>query len=267
MQVNWIVLIFLYYTSLDKGSSPGKELTLDFSFSTLDLILNPETISEIVIFAYSVFLSLSNYSVNHFDQLDNVDASKSFFQHQSSIVEVKTNLKAKINFEFNRLRALMFHIEDQDLGVARKVALFDLNGVFIESESMSASKYLKINAKLQGFDIIDLKEEEDSVLSAEKSKSIVFTMGFEGEEEQGAFDISYETVNTDSTSRLEEANLTVAISSLCYEHSAKFINYLQNCFKDFMRFHAKVMEEVTEIATDLAINFLKKGKHNILINS
>jgi vacuolar protein sorting-associated protein 13D len=233
-----------------------KDLILNFSFNTLDLILNPETISEIVIFAYSIYLSLSNYSVNHFDQMDqNLESimDLNFFQNQTLQIENDTKLNANIFFEFKRLRMLMFHIEDQDMGVAKKVALLDLNGVFIEAMSISEDKYLKITSKLHGFDIIDLKEEEN------KSKTVVFTMGFEGEEEQGAFEIHYEKAKKTEFDLYEESNLTVSISSLCYEHSAKFLNSLQNCLKDFIRFHSKVIEEITEIATDLAINFLKKG--------
>ena len=240
---------------LKNNHGKGNDLNLNFSFNTLDLILNPETISEIVIFGYSIYLSLSNYSVNHFDQMDQ-SLELNFFQNQTLHIESDEKLNANFFFEFKRLRILMFHIEDQDMGVARKVALLDLNGVFIEAISIPENKYLKVTSKLHGFDIIDLKEEENEV---NKSKTIVFTMGFEGEEEQGAFEINYETVKNLEFDLYDESNLTIAISSLCYEHSAKFLNCLQNCLKDFLRFHAKVIEEITEIATDLAINFLKKG--------
>jgi vacuolar protein sorting-associated protein 13D len=240
---------------LKNNRGKGNDLNLNFSFNTLDLILNPETISEIVIFGYSIYLSLSNYSVNHFDQMDQ-SLELNFFQNQTLHIESDKKLNANFFFEFKRLRMLMFHIEDQDMGIARKIALLDLNGVFIEAISIPENKYLKVTSKLHGFDIIDLKEEENEV---NKSKTIVFTMGFEGEEEQGAFEINYETVKNLEFDLNDESNLTIAISSLCYEHSAKFLYCLQNCLKDFLRFHAKVIEEITEIATDLAINFLKKG--------
>ncbi|CAF1007436.1 unnamed protein product, partial [Brachionus calyciflorus] len=92
------------------------EVNVDVSFSTLDLTLKPETISEIIILIYGVYL--------------NINKKENFSKNNLTNQEIKTSdLNSKINFNFNRITALMFKIEDDES--ARKVALFALDGVCV----------------------------------------------------------------------------------------------------------------------------------------
>jgi len=81
-----------------------KEYTLKSSFSTFDIILNPETISEIIMLFYSSYLSISKR--NEF-QFTDIQAKT---RANEAGIEPKILNRIKISFEFTRLTVQLFKI-------------------------------------------------------------------------------------------------------------------------------------------------------------
>jgi hypothetical protein len=179
--------------SLRKNS---KEFLLDSSFSSLDIILNPETLSELIILFYSVYLNISTYQdekkamnrksrdfdldskeITNYQNLNSFGKNeaelknnlKTTIQHQhitninTSILN-KNKFKFKMKFRFNRLSCLMFHIEDQDLGKARKIALFDLNCVKIYAVVLPEYEYSNLVSNFDGLNVTDLNISKSNVV-------------------------------------------------------------------------------------------------------
>ena len=93
-----------------KKNANIKEYTLKSSFSTFDIILNPETISEIIMLFYSSYLSISKR--NEFRSTDNgsLQTKTCIDETSAEACELKILNRIKINFEFSRLSVQLFKI-------------------------------------------------------------------------------------------------------------------------------------------------------------
>lgn len=221
-----------------------KEYILKSSFSTFDIILNPETISEIITMFYSSYLSISS-SREESNEVQNeiVETLKS-----NEIV----NSRLRINFEFSRLSVLMFKIENFER--AQKIALFSLNGTSLEATILPEINYMKSTARVKGLKISNLRE----TLKISANQKSLFGIGLQNDLEfNNVTDDVVEIVYNKSVENLSE--LKIKMASLCYLHSPEFIYDLQCCCKDFMRFHVKTMETLTEKAASVALDIVKKG--------
>ena len=231
-------------------------------FSNLDIILNPETIAEIVILVYSVYFNVSNENVkSDFQESNQLDGS-SEDQAPDIITSSSVSTQTNIDFKFNRLSVLMFKIEDEDLGLARKIALFALNGVGIIANILPG--YYQIESKLDDLSISDLNKTQ--------SNNFIFGLGLE-ELSEGDKANTYTTApnllelvyrkstKLDQDSIKNEINeLQMKIASMFYMHSPKLLHDLECCMKDFKRFHTRIMEDVTSKAAQLAFDMIKKGQ-------
>lgn len=259
-----------------KSEGNDRQLCLDTSFSTLDIVLNPETISELCIFGHSIYLNISATNTSGdimFKQPSTDPLSTEDSSSESKNEESNAALKSNIKFRFNRLSVLMFQIEDEDLGKARKIALLALEGVSVEANILPELKYLDIVSKIEGLNISDLSKNDaknnfvfgiglhDRENQNKTLRSNSFSSLSEYNSEPKIFELIYKKyIEHEQSSESESKELTMKIASLCYLHSPKLIHDIQLCFKDFMRFHARIMEEVTEKATNLAMSMLKKGQ-------
>lgn len=223
--------------NIDLLMSHDHELIVDSTFSTLDVVLNPETISELVIFAYTIYLNLSKPTPM-------APAEPVLTPVEET---APSHLKTSINFKFNRLSVLMFRIEDEVAGKARKVALLALEGVSINSTLVPKLGQLDVLCKIDGLNVSDLSS------SSLKNNNFVFRVGVQDNGQSKIFEFNFKKSH-------ESRELDVKIASLCYLHSPKLIHDIQRCLQDFVRFHAKIMQEVTDKASAIARNMLQKGK-------
>jgi vacuolar protein sorting-associated protein 13D len=258
---------------LTKTTSGGGELVCDTVFSNLDLILNPETLSEIVLLAYSVYFNLSKENTLTTPQIKRSPEStceSNAMIMTKSMNETELNeqnaatfkINSKVNFKFNRLSVLMFRIEDEDLGVARKVALFALDGVSIKANIIPALDYFEIVSKLDDLNISDLCS---TAKTSKTRTNIIFGIGLEQQQQQNQsvmpniFELVYRKSKHEITG--DEINeLKVKIASLFYIHTPRLVYDIEHCLKDFKRFHARIMEDVADKAANLALEMLKKGQ-------
>jgi vacuolar protein sorting-associated protein 13D len=242
-----------------KNKANIKEYIVKSSFSTFDIILNPETISEMIMLFYSSYLNISSKPIINNNNDSNV------VQEDEKVLETSIENESwnrlKINFEFSRLSVQLFKIENFDK--ANKIALFSLNGTSLEATILPEIKYQKMIVKIKGLKISNLKE----ALKLKSKQKSLFGIGLQNDNEfcsindsdsSEVFKIVYnKSIETYLNKEISE--LKIQMASLCYLHSPEFIYDLECCFKDFKRFHAKTMEKLTEKAASLAIDMLKKG--------
>ncbi|RNA32522.1 vacuolar sorting-associated 13D isoform X1, partial [Brachionus plicatilis] len=164
----------------------------------------------------------------------------------------KSELKSSVNFRFKRLTGLMFKIEEEDK--ARKVALFSLDGVLLNLTLAPNDRFLDMSAQVDGFNVTSLLSNSTTVFTIGQLQDKSSTGSFMS---RGVFNVDFCKKCIDSQ---EVKELELRIASLCYLHKPELINELQSCFKDFMRFHEKIMEEVADKAARLALEMLNKGK-------
>ena len=217
------------------------EFLLNVFLNKLDLILNAETISETIIFIYGIYLNLLNNEENSSIKMKPVTLSN---EQNKDKQELFSSLNSKFNIEMVRLKLLLFHIEDQDMGVARKIALFDLKNMHFES-TYSPDQFLKRTLfSLGELDLIDSSLNQIFSLDVKSSKS-----------ENPPFNIIFEQFKNS----FKPSNLLVNIVSPSYIHSAKFLNDIKSCINDYKEFYENVQEEITEIKTDFEIDHLKNN--------
>ena len=183
--------------------------------------------------------------------------------------EAKRQVKSKVNFKFNRLSVLMFKIEDEDLGVARKIALFALDGVSIRANIMPEIDFLEVISKLDDLNISDLSQAQ------KEENNFIFGIRLDQQQQQrnsksNAFELNYKRLTAasaaadyenDNVSNRQEINeLNVKIASLFYVHAPKLVHDVECCLKDLKRFHARLMQDVAEKAANLALDMIKKGQ-------
>lgn len=232
-----ICLNMLITSQIEQNMARYDELSIDASFSTLDLVLNPETLSEIIILLYGVYLNIK----------------PSYFKTDNEIsYPEQSQLKSSINFKFKRLTALMFKINDDE--TARKVALFSLDGVLLNLTLAPSDRFMDLSAQVDGFNVTSLLANSTTVFTIGQLQDKSSTGSFVP---SGVFNVDFSKKYIDSQ---EAKELELKIASFCYLHKPELINELQLCFKDFMRFHEKIMEEVAEKAARLALEMLNKGK-------
>jgi len=224
-------------------ASNCKEYVLKSSFSMLDIVLNPETISELIMLFYSSYLNITSSSSSNEPSPPTDQANDPPAAPGSGDLS-----RVKVNFEFTRLSVLLFRIESFEK--AKKIALFELNGTSVEATILSEINYLEVISKIKGLKVVDLKVDT----AANKT---VFGIGLQKTE---APEASKEQVVEIVYKKSASAELSVQMASLCYMHSAEFVYELQCCFSDFSRFQAKVVKQLTEKAASLAIDLLNKGK-------
>ena len=233
-----LISINMILTSqIEQNTAWYDELSIDANFSTLDLVLNPETLSEIIILLYGVYLNIKPNYIKNGTEVN---------------YEKKSELKSSINFRFKRLTALMFKIEDHD--TAKKVALFSLDGVLLSLTLAPSDLFMDMCAQVDGFNIMSLLSDSTTVFTIGQLQDKSSTGCFMS---RGVFNLDFCKKCIDSQ---ETKEIELKIASLCYLHKPELINQLQECFKDFMRFHEKMMEEVAEKAARLALEMLNKGK-------
>lgn len=224
-------------------------------FSNLDIILNPETIAEIVILVYSVYFNVSNES-ERFEESNQLDEEEQQALSDTSSSVSQNSTQTNIDFKFNRLSVLMFKIEDEDLGLARKIALFALNGVGITANILPG--YYQIESKLDDLSISDLSKIQ--------SNNFIFGLGLDDNRDTQQTPNLLELVYRKSTQfghdsvKNEINELEIKIASMFYMHSPKLVHDLECCMKDFKRFHTRIMEDVTNKAAQLALDMIKKGQ-------
>ena len=235
---------------------------IDTSFSTLDLILNPETISELIILFYSSFIHISNMKAST-DDANILEATQS--QQHNPVVSAShstsnKNYVVNINFNFNQLSVLIFRIDEHRLK-AEKVALCILEGTFININiENSNKKQLLISSKLNNLTVKDLQAFEDNYVYKH-----VFGIGFDDDKatsttsendeiKREIFEIIYRK------DEKNETNLVVNMASIYYLHSPKLIFNLKHCFDDFKRFHLKIIDNISEKLANFAIRIYQKGK-------
>jgi hypothetical protein len=143
----------------------------------------------------------------------------------------------------------------------------------INAVILSELNYLNVISNFDGLNITDLKENHNDVTKS----NIVFGIGLENDglkfptdnlhdQNEKAFEICYKKyLNYDDKTNKkigrQESELLVQTASVCYVHSSQLLYDLEHCFKDFRKFHAKIMEDVTEKATEMAMRFLRKGQN------
>ncbi len=135
-----------------------------------------------------------------------------------------------------------------------------MNGTSFEATIFPGIKYQKLIAKIKGLKISNLNES----LKIKSNQKSLFGIGLQNDQEfstntdsSDVFNVIYKK-SIDKTSNNNKklvSELKIQMASLCYLHSPEFINDLQCCFKDFMRFQAKTIENITERALDM----FKKG--------
>ncbi len=232
---------------IGSSTSNCKEYILKSSFSMLDIVLNPETISELIMLFYSSYLSITSSSS------DSTPISAATNDPEASDLLVNTASssvfnRVKINFEFTRLSVLLFRIESFEK--AKKIGLFELNGTSVQATILPEINYTEVISKIKGLKVVDLKIDT----AANKT---IFGIGLQKTEiPEGSKEHVVEIVYKKSA--LSE--LSIEMASLCYMHSAEFVYELQCCFNDFSRFQAKVVKQLTEKAASLAIDLYNKGK-------
>ena len=275
--------------------SPFGEVVCVSTFSTLDILLNPETISELIILGYSVMLNVSTLAAassssstsdNHDDEDNNDDDDD---KQETSQVSSKTtttvamaasrkNAKTtKIDFQFNRLSILMFRIEDAELGRARKIALFELSGVHLHALMLPRTGHMQVASYFDALNVLDMASDGDDSSSADAFGNVVFGIGLENR----ATDLPLPSAKDSSplppppppTFHLvykrsvrgarQDSELAVQTASACYIHSSKLVHDVQCCLGDFMRFHEKIMQDVAGKATALAMQMFRKGQNYI----
>ena len=223
-----------------KCSSKHKELNLKFSFSTLDLILNPETISEIIVLFYGTYLNISDKPIN---KVENTNNNSNNSNKAQLLYSNRSSNRMKINFYFSRLSVLIFSIED--LEKAKKVALFVLNGASVDATIVPEKKYLEVISKIRGVKVIDLKAKTST-------HKIIFGIGVQNDEatiSDSVIEIVYKkSVEFDGN---EVSEIKAEVGSVCYLHSPELIFDIQRLFKDLMRFHEKIIQDLTEKAASL----------------
>lgn len=244
-------LISMDLIALDKSESNHKEYIVKSSFSMLDIVLNPETISELIMLFYSSYLNIKQSK----------ESSAAEEKYESSCTsldklpaEEEKQSRVKINFEFIRLSVLLFRIESFEK--AKKIALFELNGTSVQATILSEINYLKVISQVKGLKVSDLKQ----AVKVNANHKSIFGIGLQTETDSQVFEVIYKKSEQDGK-HLEPglgiaSELKVQMASLCYLHSPEFIYELQCCFNDFSRFQAKVIKELTEKAASL----FEKGK-------
>ena len=220
---------------------------IDTSFSTLDLILNPETMSELIILFYSSFIHISNLT----------SSPSTLNPPQPTIATTATsnnnnnnnskNYVLNIHFNFNQLSVLIFRIDENRMK-AEKIALCILEGTSVNINIENSNrKNLFINSKLNNLTVKDLQASEENYVYKH-----VFGIG--AFEEDEIFEVVYKK------DEKNETNLEVNMASIYYLHSPKLIFNLKHCFDDFKRFHLKIVDNISEKLTNFAISIYQKGK-------
>ncbi len=265
-----------------------KEYILNSTFSMLDVILNPETISELIMLFYVSYLNINDTT----KKSSSVPSSSTINKKQETTVAIDLQMnnqkksadinsnRIKINFEFSRLSVLIFRIENFER--AKKIALFELNGANIEANVLPEIDHFEVSSKLKGLKVSDLNQISKKKMKNNRS---IFGIGLQNEniladsplastssatpetstiiDENSAasqvFKVVYKKSRTNHNSTTCVSQLDIQMASLCYLHSAEFIYELQCCLNDFMYYHAKVMKNLSDQATNLALNMIKKG--------
>lgn len=261
---------------LEMKSDPqnGRQLSFDTSFSSLDIVLNPETISELCIFAHSIFfnISLTSSSSTVTEPLTLTVKTRQVDENENLIGGLKSNIR----FRFDRLSVLMFQIEDEYLGRARKIASLALDGVSVEVNILPEIKYLDVVSKIEGLNVSDLSRIDDKkrrfvfgVSLEDRISSAVFTKQSSSASSSSStldddfgstiFELTYKQQPGEATEN-QERELSIKIASLCYVHSPKFIFDLQSSLKTFTRFYARIVEEIADNSiSSLEMGLYKKG--------
>lgn len=244
-------LISMDLIALDKSESNHKEYIVKSSFSMLDIVLNPETISELIMLFYSSYLNIKQSKES--SAADEKSESSCTSLDKTPAEEEKQS-RVKINFEFTRLSVLLFRIESFEK--AKKIALFELNGTSVQATILSEINYLEVISQVKGLKVSDLKQ----AVKVNANHKSIFGIGLQTETDSQVFEVIYKKSEQDGK-HLEPglgsaSELKVQMASLCYLHSPEFIYELQCCFNDFSRFQAKVIKELTEKAASL----FEKGK-------
>lgn len=242
-------LIKMNLVIIDNKDSNRKEYILKSSFSMLDIVLNPETISEIILLFYSSYLNITSSSKGTESKVG---------KETEEVLElnVKKPLnRMKISFEFTRLSVLLFRIESFEK--AKKIALFEMNGTSVQATILPEINYLEVISKIKGLKISDLKQ----AVKVDANHKSIFGIGLQTESDSQVFEIVYKKSEDENKNcKLEVSELRIQMASLCYLHSPEFIYEIQCCFNDFSRFQAKVIKELSEKAASLAIDLYNKGK-------
>lgn len=259
---------------LEMKSDPqnGRQLSFDTSFSSLDIVLNPETISELCIFAHSIFFNISLTSSSSTVTEPLTVKTRQVDENENLIGGLKSNIR----FRFDRLSVLMFQIEDEYLGRARKIASLALDGVSVEVNILPEIKYLDVVSKIEGLNVSDLSRIDDKkrrfvfgVSLEDRISSAVFTKQSSSTSSSSStldddfgstiFELTYKQQPGEATEN-QERELSIKIASLCYVHSPKFIFDLQSSLKTFTRFYARIAEEIADNSiSSLEMGLYKKG--------
>jgi hypothetical protein len=138
------------------------EYWLNINFNKLDLILNLETINELIILFYSSYL---NFEIYHEKSESNKSEEHQEAQVHSdtSIVENREssrdylNHKVNIRFRFDQLNLLLFYMNEQ-LSQAQKFALLTMNGAYLNMNINSNRIYSQFY--LNALNILDLSPSQ-----------------------------------------------------------------------------------------------------------
>ncbi len=249
-------LISMDLIALDKSESNQKEYIVKSSFSMLDIVLNPETISELIMLFYSSYLNITSSQSNAAQSEAKPESSVSL--EKLAVEEQQSFNRFKINFEFTRLSVLLFRIESFEK--AKKIALFELNGTSVQATILSEINYLEVISQVKGLKVSDLKQ----AVKVNANHKSIFGIGLQTETDSQVFEVVYKKSRDghkcgEPGACAASSELKVQMASLCYLHSPEFIYEIQCCFNDFSRFQAKVIKELTEKAADL----FEKGKRLI----
>lgn len=249
----------LIQIEFEKKTSEADQLVcLNTNFSTFDIILNPETISEIFLFGQKVArnIALLKSDFSSVQRAESVSSTHNESINNSEQVMIQTN-RSNIKIQFDRLRILMFCIEDEYSGKARKIASFALSGVYAEFNILP--EYFEVSTRIEAISVSDLSK-------ADIKKRIVF--GVYQEEVKSAdglfstnqtaaiFELCYKQyveMEEVEANLCEKKELLVKIASLHYWHSAKFVFDLESCLKDFAKFYVRIMQKAKEEKKNLEI--------------
>ncbi len=233
---------------IEKVRKNFTEYLVNINFNKLDLILNLETINELIILFYSSYMNLEllDKQGDRHVHVDRVDDS----QNPSTYLDHKLN----INFRFDQLNLLLFYMNEQ-LSQAQKFALLTMDGAYLN---------LNINANqifsrfyLNALNILDLSSSCQP--DQHNIHKYIFGIGLDKQEQpnESVFEITYEY----NRNVIDEvySKVCIKMASMCYLHSPKFLY----AFKLFLTNFKYFRDDLTQKVKSFALDLINKGKDYI----
>ncbi len=144
------------------------EYSLNINFNKLDLILNQETINELIILFYSSYLNFEindnkHDTVQQRQQQHGLRTDSSYYHFYDDALDSNgkpmVDYKLNINFKFDQLNLLLFYINENSYQ-AQKFALLTMNGAYLNVNKTPNLFFIKFY--LNALNILDLSTQSNN---------------------------------------------------------------------------------------------------------